>query len=166
MSYFNRFPVLVDYKLQNGSYDVIDITRRTGIKPEDLNNPAILFQYDIVDGETPEILADRMYDDVSLYWIVMMANGIFDIHSDWPLDQLSFERYVSRVYGSDVNAIRHYKSASTDAIVDEDYPLYDRIPVTNYEYELEQNDKKRSIKLVVPQAIGTILSSHKKKIRE
>lgn len=165
MSYFKRFPVLVGYKLQGKLYDVTDLTRRTKIQPSSLANEDVAFKYSIINGETPEMLADRVYDDVNLYWVILLFNHIHDVETQWPLDQASFERFVKRVYDDQLYAIRFYRSASTGLIVDEDHPDYDRIPVTNYEYELEQNDLKRNILIPHPNVAGQIVSEHQRKIR-
>lgn len=166
MSYFKRFPVVVDYVIQGKSFDAMDITRRTGLSNEYIQNEQLSFEYNIQDGETPEMIADRVYDDVSLYWVIMFFNNLFDVNTDWPLDSQSFERYVNRKYGQDLYEIHHYISASTNLIVESDWPEYDRIPITNYEYELELNDKKRKIRLPFPEVANAMSSQHKKKIRE
>ena len=166
MSYFKRFPLVVDYKVDGKSFDAMDITRRTGLSNEYIKNEQLSFEYYVQDGETPEMLADRVYDDASMYWTIMFFNNLFDINTDWPLDSVSFERYMDRVYGSTKYDIRFYRAASTGLVVESDYPEYDRIPVTNYEYELELNDAKRTIRLPFPEVANSMVSQHKKKIRE
>ncbi len=165
MSYFKRFPYIKDYELQGRVYTGMDITRRTGIKDKDLMNPDVYIEYDVGEGETPEMLADRVYDDASLYWVIMMFNDIHDIASDWPLTQVSLDRYVSRLYDN-VNDIHHYKSAATGAWVDSDHPDYDRVPVTNYEYEIEVNENKRRIRVPTPSYVGNIVSQHNELIKQ
>ena len=166
MSYFKRFPFLVGYKLQGKIYDTTDLTRRTAVQQGSIDNEDVAFKYSIINGETPEMLADRIYDDVNLYWVILLFNKIMDVESEWPLDQVSFERYVSRVYGSELYSIRFYRAISSGLVVDEDFPEYDRIPVTNYEYELEVNDSKRNILIPHPNVVGQIVNEHQRKIRK
>lgn len=165
MSYFSRFPFVSNYKIQGQSYTGMDITRRTGVSKDDKENPAIYLDYDIGESETPTILADRLYDDSSLYWVILLFNEIFDIEEDWPLTQVALDQYVTRVY-DDPNGIHHYESAATGAWVDEElHPDYDTIPVTNYEHELNLNEAKRKIKLPTPDYVGQIVAEHNRLIR-
>lgn len=166
MSYFNSFPIILDYEIQGEVYDGIDITRRTNIISEVKNNPNAYMEYSVRDGESPEILADRIYDDGGLYWVIMMFNDRFDIANEWPLDQVSLEMSVDRRYGNKKHAIRYYLSAATGTEVDLSWPDYDRVPITNYEYELKINDDKRNIKVPLEQYASQIAALHRKLIRK
>lgn len=166
MSYFNNFPVILDYEIQGQTYNGVDITRRTNVVAESKNNPANYIEYRVQEGETPEIIADRIYDDVGLYWVIMMFNDRFDVSSEWPLDSHSFERFVQRKYGSSVHRVRHYVSASSGAVVGIGWPEYDRQPVTNYEYELGVNDALRDIKVPTPQCALQIAAIHRRLIKQ
>lgn len=165
MSYFKRFPFIKDYEIQDRTYTGMDITRRTGIKDKDLLNPDVYIEYDVGEGETPEMLADRVYDDASLYWVIMMFNDIHDISSDWPLTQVALDKFVNRIYDN-INDTHHFESVATGAWVDSDHPDYDRIIVTNYEYEIQVNENKRTIRVPTPEYVGTIVSQHNELIRQ
>ena len=41
-------------------------------------------------GETPEMIADKLYGDPNLHWIVMYVNGITDRYHQWPYLHHSF----------------------------------------------------------------------------
>jgi len=138
---------------------MIDLTRRTAVLTEARNDPRTYIEYDVQEGETPEMLADRMYDSPDLYWVIMMFNELHDINQSWPLTTVALERYITRAY-DDPNGIHHYESASTGARVTSNHPLYDRVPVTNYEFEMRANEAKRRIKLPIPDLIGSIVSQH------
>lgn len=166
MSYFRYFPFIEDYEIGDRTYLGMNITIRTGFLNSDKEDPRNYLEYDVKDGETPEILADRMYDDADYYWVIMMFNDIFDIASEWPLTYNSLEDYIDRTYGSEQNDIHHYESAATSATVDSDHPEYDRIPITNREYEIRVNDSKRAIKVPVPNIVDSLRRQHKEKIRQ
>ena len=103
-NYFNYFPK-TPYFLTEGtlSADVItDITARFGFEPSFKNNTAIYYEYDIQDGDTPEIIAAKMYDSPERHWAVLMLNDIVDAQYDWPLDQRSLIRFIDSKYS--VNA--------------------------------------------------------------
>lgn len=160
MSYFTKFPFIKDYEIDGKRLTLLDLTRRTRVSTDSINNTSNYIEYSI-KNETPEILADRMYDDVNMAWVILLFNQIFDVFSEWPLDSNSFEQFVSEKYDSSLYDVHHYVSAASNAIVDESHPLYDRIPVTNYEYEIEVNDNKRLIKVPTLEAAQQIKKQHK-----
>jgi hypothetical protein len=165
MSYFTKFPIINGYDIQGQLFQMMDITRRTGFTSDVKNNESYYITHKIQDGESPIILADRLYDDSDLYWIIMLFNDIHDIQNDWPLDSVSLNRFIDRIY-IDRNAIHHYEAISTNLVVDSDWPLYDRLPVTNYEYEDQINESKRIIKIPVPEAISQIVRDHNRLIQQ
>lgn len=165
MSYFKKFPFVTEYTLQGKTYAAMDITRRTGIDESMKDNQNAYVEYEILPGETPEMLADRAYDNANLYWVILLFNNIFDIDSDWPLSHEAFERFVDNKY-NDRNAIHHYESASTGAYVESDHPTYDLIPVTNYEYEIGENEKKRKIKIPNGKHVSSIVNLHNRLISQ
>jgi len=166
MSYFTPFPFVRNYKIEDKVYTGMNITVRTGFSARTKEDEQYFISYDLRDGETPEIIADRIYDDASLYWVILMFNDLHDVDEQWPLDSVAFENYVERVYGDDKTDIHHYESAASGAWVDSDHPEYDLVPVTNYEYELRLNDKKRKIKVPIPEAVSTLKRQHRERIQQ
>jgi len=114
--YFESFPK-TDYKIKTSNlYDysekVTDIFFRIGMVREVLNNVASYYIYEVEEGETPEILADRVYGDINAGWMILYANQIFDPQFDWPLTSRQFDKYIAGKYGSIANAktgIHHYE---------------------------------------------------------
>ncbi len=130
--------------------------------------------YDVKEGETPEMIADKLYDDPELHWVVLMVNDITDRYHDWPMDSGQFQDYLNDKY-SDINATHHYEIAqsSGDTSVkiwienDIDTSAYSGATiVTNYEYELEEQDRKRKIRLLDPRFIDQFLQEFQTKMRE
>ena len=69
--FFSKFPLLA-YTLDNTStYQLVpDILRRVKFSDQLKNNDAFFDKYDVRDGETPEILADKFYGDSTFHWII------------------------------------------------------------------------------------------------
>lgn len=164
MNFFKPFDIINPYRIQGKNVVGVDLTRRKKIPRSLKEDTSFFIFYEVREGETPEVLADRVYDDVEEYWILMEFNDIVDVSADWPLDQYALERYIHRKY-DDVYAIHHYISASSGAVVDSDWVNYDRIPVTNFEHETNINDLKRNIKIPLPENKGILISMHKGKVR-
>ena len=116
MSYFNKFPKTV-YTLDEYKTGQItpEIFRRTKFLTEFTDNFAFFDEYDIEDGETPEIVADLVYNDPTLHWIILQANEIIDPRFDWPLDSNNLKRFAEGKYAN-VSAVHHYKDASGNIV--------------------------------------------------
>lgn len=156
MSYFSNFPL---YRLADGSLG-INITARTKIINSFRDNVNVYYEHTISDNETPEVVADKFYDDVELVWVILLFNDIHNIYTQWPIDQQSLEEYIDEKYENPYG-IHHYVSAATGNIVGEDHVSYDRVPVTNSEYEIDENDSKRKIKLILPELVSQVVSQHR-----
>lgn len=159
-SYFSNFPLVVyDNSLQ------VNITRRAGIAPEFKTDASYYIEYSIQESDTPEIIADKVYDDAQLAWIVLDMNDIVNVFEEWPMTQTALESYVNEKYTNPF-AIHHYISISNGMIVDPTLnPAWDNIPVTNYEHEIAENEKKRLIKILMPDYVGTVVSRHQELMR-
>ena len=97
MQYFDSLPKIV--KTTNGvSVLMTDLMARCSIIPEILKNPLLYYDYDIQDGDTPEIVAYKYYGNSYRYWIVLFANQITDPQWDWPLSSNSFDSYIANKY--------------------------------------------------------------------
>ena len=86
MSYFNKFPLL-NYSFDNGvtTKVAVDILKRIGFKDSIKNATELFTDYEVLDGETPEMVADKIYGDPSLHWIIIVMNDIVNPYYDWPL---------------------------------------------------------------------------------
>lgn len=89
--YFKDFPeFLYDFKYGNTADTkmsvVTDITRNIRFRKEVLENYSLYDEYDIKDGETPEIIAEKVYGNAQYHWIIMLTNQRYDYISDFPLD--------------------------------------------------------------------------------
>jgi hypothetical protein len=107
--YFKSFPYTY-YSLDNTTtvQVVTNISLRTTLSDEVKNNLSLYDEYDIKDGETPELVADKFYNNPLYHWIVLHYNDITDPRYGWPLDTNNLSRYVASKYNS-VNAVHHYE---------------------------------------------------------
>ena len=172
MGYFRELPEL-DYQSflsdSNSSsryLRVKNLFRRTKIR-DDLQNVFTLFnKYEIVEGARPDTVAEEFYGSAELDWVVLMTAGIINVRNDWPLSSKELYDYSLEVYGDSLNDVRHWETKeikdlngklilpkgkivnSTFTIPNPDVynaTLNPVTPVTNYEYEVLKNNKKRSI---------------------
>jgi hypothetical protein len=159
MSYFNKLPEIYYNFIVNGNdklFIIRDIT--TNIRPlkDTLDNIALYDLYDIVDGETPEIISNKFYGSPNYHWAIMIANQIYDYVNDWPLPYDRLVQYCSDKYGEgNIYLIHHYEDEN-GYVVNSDYPL--ATPIDNITYEEKINESKRTIKLVSLQIIQQMSS--------
>lgn len=123
--FFDKFPK-IKYDMSNSRINpryetVTNVFFRVAILKEVLNNISSYYVYELDDGDTPEILAEKVYNDPGANWIIIYANKIFDPQFDWPLDYASFNKYIIGKYGSIEAAkttIHHYEKVITTTIGD------------------------------------------------
>ena len=98
MKYFNSFPK-IDYDLNLTELQfVTNIVSRFGIDDKLKENSAVYYTYEIADGDTPEILAAKIYDSSEKHWIILAMNNIVDPQFDWPLTYQQFNQYIEEKY--------------------------------------------------------------------
>lgn len=117
--FLDLFPK-VPYDIAGNQYSnyqsVTNILFRLGIIKEVLGNISAYYEYTIRNDETPEILAETVYNDPEAHWIILLTNNIVDPQYDWPLNDRNFNNYIIGKYGSIANAkttIHHYEKVIT-----------------------------------------------------
>jgi len=101
MNFFDKFPKII-YDINGkevSSYELVtNIFFRFKIIKDVLNNIAAYYEYVIQEGDTPEILSDKIYGDPEAYWVILLANNIVDAQHGWPLDYKAFNQYIAAKY--------------------------------------------------------------------
>mgnify|MGYP001162517950 FL=1 len=172
MGYFRELPEL-DYQSflsdSNSSSKYLrvkNLFRRTKIR-DDLQNVFTLFnKYEIREGARPDTVAEEFYGSAELDWVVIITAGIINVRNDWPLSSKELYDYSLEVYGDSLNDVHHWETKEIKdlngklilpkgKVVDSDFTIpnpdvYNATInpvayVTNYDYEVINNDKKRSI---------------------
>jgi hypothetical protein len=101
--FLDAFPKVL-YDIEGARYrnyqTVTNIFFRFTIMKEILDNISAYYDYVITDADTPEILAEKLYNDPEAYWIILYANNIFDPQYNWPLQHRAWTEYMIAKYGS------------------------------------------------------------------
>lgn len=159
--YFSNFPkFLYDFNYNNISKTsvVTDVTLNVRFRKELLSSITLYDEYDIIDGETPEIISERIYGSPEYHWVIMLLNERYDHVNDFPLDEYTLSNYMISKYGSTLYDVHHYENEN-GFIVDSDAP--GAVSVSNEQYERMLNESKRRIKLVSNDLLKTILQNYK-----
>lgn len=164
--YFSKFPQIT-YTLDGGDTGFVatDIFRRVIAQDQNLVTSFSYDEYDVVDGETPEIVAHQVYSNTDLHWIILIINNIIDPRYDWPMPTQALQTFVANKYGvGNELDIHHYENSDGD-IVHVSYTAGPKTAITNYEYEESLNEQKRRIKLLKPQFVETFIKNFERVMR-
>lgn len=162
--YFKEFPRIIyeygfDSKGNPLNTVVADITQNVRLKKEILANITLFDEYDMKEGETPEIVAEKFYGDPNYHWVVMLSNERFDYVNDFPLTHKTLLKYVEDKYGAGNEYATHHYENQKGFVVDSDYPS--AYPVSNLEYEERINESKRRIKIISSDLLSRIIQQFK-----
>jgi hypothetical protein len=162
--YFSKFP-LTTYNMNGDgiTFDgVRDIIHRVQFLDVVLNNTVIMLPYVVKDAETPEIIAAKLYGSPNYHWVVLFANKIFNLWTEWPLSYDQFIAYLTEKYGSpDIaqSTIHHYEDVNGNIIDQDSYNATlseGSISVSVIDFENATNDAKKNIILVDPKYLFNI----------
>ena len=171
--YFERFPLIPYDSVGNGDFKyVTNLLKRIGVRAKVKTNIAVFDTYDVKEGETPEMIADKLYDDPELHWVVLLMNDISDRYHQWPLNHNQFIAHINDKY-SDIDAVHHYEIEQTSGdttlkinIGTDNTEHSGATAITNYEYEVAQEDKKRKIRLLDPEYIDAFIVEYQNLMNE
>ena len=162
--YFESFPKIFYDSVGQGNPKVVtNLLRRVAIRAKVKTNTMLYDTYDVKSGETPEIIADKLYQDPELHWIVMLVNNITDRYHQWPMKEQQFNTFLNEKYDNP-DGVHHYEISqesgdtstkievyANEALYTGDTDFYNSATiVTNREYEEREQDKKRQIRLLDP----------------
>ena len=188
MSYFRELPDLeyespFANRISSSSYiQAKNIFRRMKIR-DDLQNVFTLFnKYEIREGARPDTIAEDLYGKSDLDWVVLLSANITNVRDQWPLSSKDLYEYTVSKYGlENINKVHHYETQeikdsdgnlilSKGLIVDEDFSIrfknggvyVERSNITttisNYVYEVRENEKKETIFLLKPSYLQQFLN--------
>jgi len=202
--YFNYFPITTYLKDDDSSdLDVLtNITARFGFEEAFKENNSTFYEYEIRDGDTPEVIASKIYGDSEKHWVILSFNDITDPNYDWPLEQRTLVRFIDSKYTTNANTSNgqtgiawsktnikeYYKVETTTHNASEtitinkyevDANTYANVSPsttsgfalgdgsfidiavsketkTYYDFEIEENEKKRLIKILKPEFVPAV----------
>jgi len=195
MAYFQELPNILYPSLLSSRNKVErrivvkNLFKRSKLRT-DLDQAITAFNYyNIKDGMRPDMVAQELYDNPELDWVVLTSSNITNIRNQWPLNHNDLQEYMLEKYGSEENIakVHHYE---TRKIVDE----YNRVvmpaglevnqnfsfqylnfskqvikvipsqvvaEITNYQYEAKINDEKRRIRVLKSEYLSAFISEHR-----
>tara|TARA_B100000513_G_scaffold179015_1_gene96881 strand:- start:12 stop:680 length:669 start_codon:yes stop_codon:yes gene_type:complete len=190
--YFRKLPNL-NYpsllKTRESNTDFVqtkNLFRRVKVREDLFANFMQFDKYKIVGDERPDNVAQKVYDNDDLDWVILLSNNIVDLNNEWPLTQFQLNEFLNEKYSpQELVSIHHYETLElrdsrnqlilpAGIVVDENFnleylsggqvkstnSLVDGRPVkavTFYDYENDLNDKKRNINVLKPELLGVFI---------
>ena len=190
-SYFRNIP---DFEYVSRNADTKNISeyqkvknlfKRGKLKNDIFNDLTYFTKNQIVGDERPDNVAFNVYNDETLDWVILLANNITNIQTEWPLDHQSYYNFLIDKYGSEeaIHAVHHYETKQVRDTnrtiivpkglkVPQDYSIefYDSrldsyttmsnitTEITNYTYENNIENKKRNIYVLKAAYLNIILN--------
>jgi len=155
--YFANFPLIPYDSVGNGEFKLVtNLMKRVALRSKVRTNTMLFDTYEVKEGETPEMLSDKLYGDSNLHWIIMYVNNITDRYHQWPLTTPQFLAFINDKY-SNPDGTHHYEitqtSGDTTVTIDigsDNTSHAGATLITNREYEESRQDTLRSIRLLDP----------------
>ena len=189
-SFFSNVP---DFNYVNRSGDGIsdgDYTKvknffkKAKLREDIIGNVAFFEKFTVQGDDRPDNVANEIYGNPFLDWVVLLANNIVNIQSEWPMSQTDFNTYVTEKYENEdtlYNGIHHYEAnevkttndviiipSGTRVSVGQSVSYFDNgsqeqvtvtniaLPITNFMHEQKINDDKRNIFLLKPRFLNLV----------
>ena len=111
------------------------------ITDEIKNNYSVYDEYDIQDGETPEILSSKIYGNSEYHWLILHMNEIIDPRYDWPLSTFNLIKYCQSKY-TNINGTHHYENTTGDWV---NSTASGAVSVSNFQYEEKINEFSKEL---------------------
>ena len=118
MGYFRELPnisypsLLSSQNKVESRITVKNLFKRSRLRT-DLDQAITAFNYyDVKEGIRPDMIAQELYDNSELDWVVLTSNNITNIRNEWPLDHNDLQEYMLEKYGSEANIakVHHHET--------------------------------------------------------
>jgi len=171
--------------ISEGDYTTVkNLFKKGQLRQDIFENTTFFEKYTIEGDDRPDNVANKVYDNSDLDWVILLANNIINIQSEWPMSQADFNTYLTEKYDNDTDifsGVHHYEANGVkngqgvviipsgmrvgaaqsvtyyDYFSDQQVTVTDvALPVTNYTYEAKINDDKRNIFILKPRYLNII----------
>jgi hypothetical protein len=209
--FFSYYPktFYISNNSTTGTDSVTNIISRFKFEESLKQNSTAFYPYQIQDGDTPEIIAHKYYNDPERHWIVLLFNDIVDPQFDWPLNQNSIIEYINKKYTANGSSNTTVQTGIAWALSENNVQSYFKVITTTandgtitteklqvdanayvniassttsyttqaneaitvaiskekrsyYTYEIEENEKKREIKLLKKEFVSEVEKEFKR----
>lgn len=159
--FFENFPIAYFDIDKTNKIVIQDFLRAIKIDPALKDSEIFYTIYEAKDGETPEIISHKAYKTTQYHWVIMLLNEKFDPWRDFPQSDYVILKMAADKY-ADINGLHHYEDSQGN-IVDEFFP--GKVTITNIEFERQENEKKRRVKILKPNVLTEFVRQYEQLIK-
>jgi hypothetical protein len=195
--YFNNIPDIqydtkpIEYPFSESTFiRAKNFFRRYQVNPDVFSYAVFFKKYVVQDDDRLDTIAESLYGDPFLDWVIVLTNNMINPLFDFPLSENDLRKHLESSYDNPYGEIQHYETSEFKnsqgtivlkggLIVDEKFHLSPfkywngstvsqipgnqiSFPVTVFEYEARENEKKREIYLLKPQYIEPFITDFKR----
>ena len=159
--------------------------RRATLREDIFQSLTFFTKYSVEGNDRPDNVAHKVYENSDLDWVILLANNITHIPTEWPMPQNDFDRFLLDKYDNYdnvYNGVHHHETievkdsndvtivpAGLEVSSDFNQTYYDYYvsgmvtasnitrPVTNYQYEEKLENKKREIFILKQEYLTVII---------
>ena len=154
----------------NDNYVTIkNLFLRAKLRNDVFSDVTFLRSYTIKEGMRPDNVAEDLYGNSELDWIILVTANIINVRDEWPMSGDVLYQYCEDKYGLAINDTRHHETEEVrnsegklilpaGQIVDRDYTIPNPlvfnttinpvVPISNFLAETRVNEAKRNIKIM------------------
>ena len=193
MAYFREFPninyvsLLPDRNKNEERILVKNIFKRAKLRTDIKFGITMFERYQVEENMRPEAIANRIYQDPELDWVILLVNNITNVRDQWPLSNNDLYNYMLDKYGqTGLTDAHHYETVELKdsdgrimlqggLVVDDEFKFRYSVRksngdltdpnninpvqvITNLAYEQRKNDKKRQIRILKPAYISALVN--------
>ena len=193
MAYFREFPninyvsLLPDRNKNEERILVKNIFKRAKLRSDIKFGITMFERYQVEENMRPEAIANKIYEDPELDWVILLVNNITNVRDQWPLSHNDLYNYMLDKYGqTGLTDAHHYETVELKdsdgrimlqggLVVDDEFKFRysvrksdgdltdpDNINpvqvITNLAYEQRENDKKRQIRIIKPAFVAGVVN--------
>lgn len=126
LMFFDSYPEIT-YKIGNKTVNIRDIFKNVAFVNTE-NNDAY-YDYYVQDGETPEIIAAKVYGNTSYAWLILLVNNIADVKREWFISQEEYVKQNEVYFGGNAFYIETLPDIKSGDVI---------VKVTEIDKEIEQ----------------------------
>lgn len=111
--FFKYFPN-TQYTLDGLNVQTVkNILAKVSFEKDFRDNSVLYYEYFVNEGDTPDIVAHKVYGSSENHWILLLLNELIHPQFDWPLDSQSFNKYIDKKYQAQEYANNSTEGAGT-----------------------------------------------------
>ena len=91
---------------------VKNLFKKGALREDIFQDLSFFTKYQVEGDDRPDNVAFKLYNDSSLDWLVLAANNVVNVKTEWPMTQLEYDQYLLDKYGTyeKINEVHHYET--------------------------------------------------------